>query len=79
MTDTHTIHVEAGPHHARADRVIVTDKNKRHVVTPNVRHHDGRISWASNWATIPDLHAAGIIRYQHLGPNTYGHTDCYLI
>ncbi len=78
MTDKYIIRVESGPHHARADRVFVTEQGAD-VVTLNVRHHDGQISWASNWSVIPDLHAAGIVRYEHLGPNTYGHTNCYLV
>lgn len=80
MSAAYTIRVESGPHHSRADRVFVTaGPSNRPVVTLNVRHYDGQVSWASDWGVIPDLQAAGIIRYEHLGPGTYGHTNCYLV
>jgi len=44
----------------------------------NTSYRGGReiITWCSDWARIPELEAEGLIRYHHLGPNTYGHTDC---
>lgn len=37
--------------------------------------HDGKITWAADWAKLPDLEQAGVIGHKFYGPDCYGHTD----
>ena len=36
--------------------------------------HDGKITWAADWAKLPDLEQAGVIGHKFY-PNCYGHTE----
>lgn len=47
--------------------------------TLHVRHYDGLVTWASDWANVPALEQAGQLRSVSRGSGTYGHVDVYFV